>query len=520
MTVRTLYGWFAATATAWPDHVALEVGDRTLTYAQLDRAASDLAERMCAAAGGPPARVGLLTARRPASYVSYLAALRLGAVVVPQNPLAPAGRNLGIAAEAGIDLTVVDETAGAGADSYRQHPELQILDLTGYDASAPAAGPAGRSPVTTGDGDDVAYTIFTSGTTGKPKGVPITNGNIAAYLTDIVDRYALGPGARVSQMFEMSFDASIMEIFGSWASGATLCVPSEAEVFTPARYVNARQLTHWMSVPSVVSFARQLRGLAPGSMPTLRRSVFGGETLTVEQAAAWAAAAPNAVLHNCYGPTELTVFMADYRLPADPAQWPETSNRSIPIGAVFPGLDWVLLDEQLRPAAGDGELCVRGVQRFRGYLDPGHNAQRFVSVDGSRGRLHDGSRPPAGTDFYRTGDRCRIEHGDLVHLGRLDNQVKIRGHRIELGEIESVLRRHPGVVSAVVVALTAADGQTELHAAYTGEQVPRAELSTLLTTLPGYMHPQRIHHRDAIPLTPVGKVDRKRLAAEFASAGQ
>lgn len=518
MTVRTLYGRFAATVASVPDHVALEVGDVALTYAQLDRAAAHMAERMRDAVGGTPQRVGLLTARRPASYVAYLAALRLGAIVVPQNPLAPAGRNLDITSEAGIDLTVVDETCGDGADDYRHSPDLQVLDVSRYDACAPASCPADRSPVLTGDDDDIAYTIFTSGTTGKPKGVPVTNRNIDAYLSDIIDRYGLGPGSRVSQMFEMSFDASIMEIFGSWASGATLCVPSEAEVFTPVRYVNARRLTHWMSVPSVVSFARQLRGLTPGSMPTLRRSVFGGETLTVEQAAAWSTAAPNAVLHNCYGPTELTVFMADYRLPIDTADWPETSNRSIPIGEVFPGMDWILLDDQLRPSADDGELCVRGVQRFPGYLDPGQNTQRFVSVNGSQGHLHDGSRPLAETDFYRTGDRCRLENNQLVHLGRIDNQVKIRGHRIELGEIESVLRRHPDVVTAVVVALTAADGQIELHAAYTGEKVPGDELTTLLATLPRYMHPQRIHHRGSIPLTPVGKVDRKRLAAEFASA--
>ncbi|MGI5519923.1 AMP-binding protein [Micromonospora sp. CA-259024] len=518
MTARTLYGRFAATVASFPDHLALEVGDVALTYAQLDRAAAHMAERMRGAVGGTPTRVGLLTTRRPASYVSYLAALRLGAIVVPQNPLAPAGRNLDIAAEAGIDLTVIDETSGDAADDYRNSPDLQVLDVSGYDACAPARCPAERPPVVTGGGDDIAYTIFTSGTTGKPKGVPITNESIDAYLSDIVDRYGLGPGCRVSQMFEMCFDASIMEIFGSWASGATLCVPSEAEVFTPVRYVNAKRLTHWMSVPSVVSFARQLRGLTPGSMPTLRRSVFGGETLTVEQAAAWSAAAPNAVLHNCYGPTELTVFMADYRLPVDTADWPETSNRSIPIGEVFPGMDWILLDEQLHPSADDGELCVRGVQRFPGYLDPGQNTRRFVSVTDRRGHLHDGSRPLAATDFYRTGDRCRVENGMLVHLGRIDNQVKIRGHRIELGEIESVLRRHPDVVTAVVVALTAVDGQIELHAAYTGEQVPDTEFTALLATLPGYMRPQRIRHRESIPVTPVGKVDRNRLAAEFASA--
>ncbi|MBM0274287.1 AMP-binding protein [Micromonospora tarensis] len=518
MTTRTLYGWFAASVAANPDQVALEVGDLALTYARLDAVAADVAHRMCRAADGVPARVGLLTSRGAVGYVAYLAALRLGAVVVPLNPNAPAVRNLDITREAGVTLTVLDETSGAGAADFRKGADRALLDLSGYDLREAGSRPeaAGTPAVSVGDDDGIAYIIFTSGTTGRPKGVPIVNRSIHAYLSHVIDRYALGPGCRVSQMFEMSFDASLLEIFGSWGSGATLCVPTAAEVFTPVRYVNARRLTHWMSVPSVISFAKQLRGLAPGSMPTVRRAVFGGETLTVEQAEAFSAAAPNATVHNTYGPTEITVFVTDYQLPADRTAWPETSNRSVPIGALFPGMDWVLVDDRQRVSERDGELCVRGVQRFGGYLDPEQSRERFVSVDGGVASTYDGTRALVAEDYYRTGDRCRFDGGELVHLGRIDNQVKIRGHRIELGEIEAVLRRHPGVVAMVVVAVTASDGEVELHAVHTGDEVFAEQFADLLATLPAYMHPRRFHHRDSVPVTAVGKVDRKRLTAELA----
>jgi non-ribosomal peptide synthetase component F len=315
----------------------------------------------------------------------------------------------------------------------------------------------------------------------------------------------------------MAFDGSILAMFGAWGSGATLCVAERRDVLTPVRFVNAQRLTHWLSVPSLISFAKRLRALPADAMPTLRISSFGGEALTVDQIRAWSAAAPSSSIINCYGPTETTVIVTAYRVPADSAAWVQTSNRSVPIGDIYPHLDHMLLDDRLEPC-DDGELCVRGAQRFPGYLDPAENAGRFVSFDGGRGSVYDGRGPLTAEHWYRTGDRIRREHGELVHLGRIDTQVKVWGHRVELAEIEATLRRHPAIVDAVVLTVTAEDGEMDLHALYTGTPVGESELAQLLEQLPFYMRPRHFHHRDDIPLTSVDKVDRRRLAEELVLA--
>jgi amino acid adenylation domain-containing protein len=511
----SLYDWFAASARRHPDAAALEVGDRTLSYAGLAAAAGRLATLAEQAAGRRPARVGLLASRSLASYAGYLGILRLGATVVPLNPRAPVDRNLWITQASDLDLTIIDDSAAEQAADYAAQVPA-VLDLSGAreQALVAPAQPGASSPVATPA--ETAYIMFTSGSTGRPKGVPVGHGNVSAMLATMIPHFEFTPGCRVSQAFEIAFDGSIVELFGAWGGGGTLCVAEYGDVFTPVRFVNSHRLTHWMSVPSVISFARRLRALAPGSMPGLRVSMFGGEPLAVEQAEAWQAAAPNGTILNAYGPTELTVMISAYPLPRQRSAWPRTSNGTVPIGGLYPDLDWTLRDAELRPAEA-GELCVRGPQRFGGYLDPGQDPGAFATLDSDSGRSYDGRDPLTAAHWYRTGDRVGVEDGNLVHLGRLDDQVKIRGFRIELGEIESVLRRHPDIAEAVVIPVTGADGGTDLHALYTGRQVPPDELAVMAGELPSYMRPRGYHLRASLPLSAVGKIDRRRLAAELAS---
>jgi amino acid adenylation domain-containing protein len=519
MQTRALYDWFQTSAHRHPDNAAIEVDTDTLTYAELRAAAERLSGAMHEALGRAPRRVGLLTSRSLVGYIAYLAALRLGATVVPLNPANPAARNLAITEEAGLDLTMIDDTSGDGLGEYRSAAGVVVLDLTGEGwRRFLTAGPGPDVPEQAHRGpDDFAYIIFTSGTTGRPKGVPATHANVSAFLTEVIPRYRFLPGCRVSQTFEMCFDGSILAMFGAWGAGATLCVAQRGDVLAPVRFINSRRLTHWLSVPSLISFAKRLRALATGSMPTLRLSSFGGEPLSIEQVEDWTTAAPNTAVINCYGPTETTVIVTAYEVPAGAGARFESSNRSIPIGDVYASLDHVLLDADLRPC-DDGELCIRGPQRFPGYLDPAQNVGRFVAFDGVRGRLYDGAEPLTAEHWYRTGDRVRRESGELVHQGRIDHQVKVRGNRVELGEIEAALRVHPDVVEAVVVTVTAADGELDLHAVYTGAALAGEALAALVRDLPPYMRPRAFHHRTEIPLTEVDKVDRKRLTSELLSA--
>ncbi|MER7839433.1 amino acid adenylation domain-containing protein [Streptomyces sp. NPDC096040] len=509
-TDESLYARFAATVGRCPDAVALEVGGERYRYAELDQLAAQLAGTLVAAGGGRvPRRVGLLASRTVTAYAGYLAVQRLGAVVVPLNPTFPAARNATIAERAELDLVLAQgDQAGAAlpvpvvaVDARRPDPGLT-------EAAVPAVRPVRP--------DDICYILFTSGSTGVPKGVPVRHRSVGAYLDHVIPRYGLGVGARLSQTFDLTFDLSVFDLFGAWASGGTVVVPGPHDLLAPARFVVRERITHWFSVPSVVSLAGRLRGLAPGSMPDLRWSLFCGEPLTFRQAAAWQAAAPASVVENLYGPTELTLSCTQYRLPPDGVDPAADSGATVPIGTVYPGLEHLVVDETGRPAP-EGELCVRGVQRFPGYLAPEDNRGRFVRFADGVATVVEEAPEPAEDLWYRTGDRVRVSGGNLLHVGRLDQQVKVRGFRVELGEIETALRQGPGVADAVVVAVPGPGGETLLAAACTGDGVdPARLLAALRDRLPAYMVPDSVTPLTSFPLNANGKTDRGALRRSLA----
>ncbi|MFH8802236.1 amino acid adenylation domain-containing protein [Streptomyces sp. NPDC017936] len=525
--LSTLHERFAASADAHPDRPALETGGRVLTYAALRRLADRTAARLFTALDGRrPARVGVLANRSVAAYASYLAAQRLGAAVVPLGPEVAPARLAAVGRAAALDAVLAEpEAVDHGRSAGFGCPVLPFTepadgapDGARADAGAPAAP---ELPPYEARPDSVAYIVFTSGSTGTPKGVPVLQRNAAAMLDYAVDRYGIGPDSRVSQTFDLTFDPTAWDMFTAWSAGAALVVPARAELVRPARFIRRTRITHWFSVPSVITYAQRLRDLVPDSLPDLRWTLFGGEPLTLAQAAAWRAAAPGSVLENLYGPTEVTVSCTQHRLPADPADWPATANGTVPIGTPYPHLDFLVLDADGRPA-DEGELCVRGPQRFPGYLDPAENPGRFLRFDGRRATVYEDREPPAPDLYYRTGDRVRRgPDGALLHLGRLDDQVKIRGHRIELGDVEAALRTADGVEEAVVVTVRAAEGaEPTLEAAYTGApRDPLALRAHLADRLPAYMLPRTFTRFDAFPLNPNRKTDRRAVAARLAAPG-
>ncbi|MET9088318.1 amino acid adenylation domain-containing protein [Streptomyces sp. NPDC004237] len=514
---RTLHERFAASADAYPGLTALETEGRVLTYADLRRLAEHTAARVLDALGGRrPERVGVLANRSVAAYASYLAVQRLGAAAVPLGPEVAPARLTAIAGAAALDVVLAGPEA---ADPTGFPCPVLPFDETFTETFTETGEPPADLPPYEPRPDAVAYIVFTSGSTGTPKGVPVLQRNAAAVLDYATDRYGIGPGSRVSQTFDLTFDPTAWDMFTAWSTGATLVVPARSDLVRPARFVREHRITHWFSVPSVITYAQRLRDLDPDSLPELRWTLFGGEPLTLEQAAAWHRAAPGSVLENLYGPTEVTVSCTQYRLPADPADWPVTANGTVPIGTPYPHLDALVLDDDGR-TADEGELCLRGPQRFPGYLDPAENPGRFVSFDGDRATVHDDRAAPGAELYYRTGDRVRRgADGALLHLGRLDQQVKIRGHRVELGDIEAALRTADGVTEAVVVVVPAA-GEPSLAAAYTG--TPRSPLALrahLTDRLPVYMLPRGFTHLDAFPLNANRKTDRRALARILSAHG-
>jgi non-ribosomal peptide synthetase component F len=329
-----------------------------------------MAARIVEACGDPPAVVGVLATRSLTAYCGYLGALRLGAAVVPLHAGTPIKGNAWTCDRAGVDVVVADPArAGYAADlAATTGASAVIAYADGSGALRELATHPWREPCHA-TADDVAYVLFTSGSTGQAKGIPVRHRQLGDYLTYCLDRYQLDPDARLAQGYSLTFDPSVLVMFLSWGSGATLVIPQADELLNPALLVATQRITHWWSVPSMISLAHQFGALPPGSMPGLVGSGFIGEQLTTAQARAWAAAAPASTIENGYGPTELTVTCAAYRLPGDPADWPATPNATVPIGRIFPHLQALLLaqDGAVAPLRWPGAKVRQGAAATRDH---------------------------------------------------------------------------------------------------------------------------------------------------------
>ena len=496
-------------ASAHPDRVALTIGRRDYTYQEAANTALRWAALLVEVTGGRPRRVGVFAYCSEASYLGVAAALFAGATFVPLNRKFPLSRTRAMLERADVDALIVD------AASLSQLPELlrgltrqpavlipdtprtnvvhlgeaRVLDADDLSAAAPLDRLPEVSP------SDPAYLLFTSGSTGQPKGVPVTHANVRAFLDVNQDRYRLTPDDRLTQTFDQTFDLSVFDLFMAWENGARVCSMEPIELLAPFKYLERNEITVWFSVPSVAAVLRKRGVLKPGTMPTLRWSLFCGEALPRATAEAWQAAAPQSIVENLYGPTELTIACTAYRW--DPESSPaECVHDNVPIGALYPGLHALIVDPLMTPEpdGGTGELCVAGPQTAPGYWQaPQLTAERFFEYD--------------GRTYYRTGDLVRSERGQFVYLGRNDQQVKIGGHRVELGEIEAVLRR-AGAVEAV--SLLWPDAVT-ITAVVSGTEDLAALADACTSSLPAYMVPASVQVIEEMPVNCNGKVDREAL---------
>jgi amino acid adenylation domain-containing protein len=473
-----------------PGQPAIRVGDRSMSYEEVH----ERALRHAAAVEGAPV-VAALVGKGFDAYIAVLAGLYTGATVVPLSPAFPAAALRRMLALSGARAVLVDPDglAALPADvDLPVHPVRAGTTIRPLDAPRPV-----RS-------EDVAYMLFTSGSTGVPKGVPITHGSTDHYFALADRRYDFHEEDVFSQTFDLNFDCAMFDMFAAWGAGASISpLPAHAFRDLPA-YVSEQRMTVWFSVPSTIGLIERTGGLSPGALPTLRWSLFAGEALRGSDAAAWQAAAARSTVENLYGPTELTITVTAYRWRPD-----ESPDRCVngltPIGAVHAGHDHLLLDEDGRPGAGEGELCITGPQMSAGYLDPADDEGRFLDHGGRR--------------WYRTGDRVRqLTDGELVYVGRRDAQVQIQGWRVELAEVDHAVASCAGVTAAVTVTRPGPKG-LELMVYYTGEPCPAEELARQLRTrLPAGMMPRGFAHIAEFPLNANRKVDRGALAA-LATAG-
>ncbi|MEU5863235.1 amino acid adenylation domain-containing protein [Nonomuraea sp. NPDC047529] len=488
---KTLGELFQAQATRTPEAVALEFGDHRLTYAELEQRANRLAHRLRERGAGPGTRVAICAERSIELVVSLLAVVKSGAAYVPLDPEYPRDR---------LDFMLRDAQAVVllAQHAVRERlPETGIATVAPEEPSGPSVAepvdpPHHAPPVTAGPAHP-AYMIYTSGSTGRPKGAPNTHVAIGNRLDWMQRRFGLTGADAVMQKTPAGFDVSVWEFFWPLITGARLVLAAPGGHRDTAYLrdlIIGSGVTTMHFVPSMLALFLEEDGVE--ACTSLRRVICSGEELPPAVAARFFERLPHAELHNLYGPTEAAVDVTAWRC--------APGESRVPIGHPLQNTSIHILDSRLRPVPFDvpGELHIGGVQLSPGYhARPALTAERFVPDPYS----HSGSR------LYRTGDLARLRRdGAVEFLGRIDNQVKIRGQRVELGEIEAVLREQPGVRVALVVA--GGDGL----AAYVVTDVPDADLrAALKALLPDHMVPTAYVFLPALPLSPNGKVDRAAL---------
>ncbi|WP_073967626.1 non-ribosomal peptide synthetase [Streptomyces sp. CB02460] len=483
---------FAAQVARTPDAVALVEGARELTYRELDGRVNAFARRLIAEGVVPGSRVALFQERSVDAVVATLGVVKAGAVYVPLDTRYPMERVELIVGQSDVGFFVT----GSDAEALRLPAGVKVL--TGGVPSEDGTDPGVRVHP-----DQVVYAMFTSGSTGVPKGVAVTHRNVADLARQ--GMYANGAHRRVLLHSPLAFDASTYEMWVPLLSGGTLVV-APAGHLDPAAYGRLIAEHGVTALWLTAGLFRLVAEEAPETFAGVSEVWAGGDVVPPEAVRRVLDRNPGIAVVNGYGPTETTTFAATHRV-----QGAFAGSGAVPIGRALDNHRLYVLDPGLRlvPPGTPGELYIAGAGLAQGYLDrPSLTADRFVA---------DPYGPPGGR-MYRTGDLVRWNgEGSLEYLGRADQQVKLRGFRIELGEIESVLAGHPAVGQAVVSVREDRPGDKRLVAHVVGDGLDLDELRRhAAALLPDYMVPAAFVPMDALPLTANGKVDRKALPAPVA----
>jgi amino acid adenylation domain-containing protein len=504
--------------------VAVVGAGHSLTYGDLETRSNQLARLLREAGCGGNEPVGLLVPKGLDAVVAVLGVLKADCQYVPIDLALPAVRVTAILRTCRARWLLAakpgDRVLAAVAPDVRTALRVGWLEnappagiepaFTQSDLGACSAEPRAYDNVA----DRPAHILFTSGSTGEPKGVVIRHASVLQFLDWALRHFGVGPEDRHSWHPPLHFDLSTFDVFGTLTAGAQLHLVSAEVGLLPhklAAFIRESALTQWFSVPSVLTYMAKFEAIEPGDFPELRRLLWCGEACPTPTLIHWMRRLPHVRFTNLYGPTEATIASSHYSVP----RCPSSAAEPIPIGQACPGEELLVLDENLSPLpAGEvGDLYIRGGGLSPGYfLDPVRTAEAFL-------------RPPDAVDdsdrIYRTGDLASVgEDGFLYFHGRRDSQIKSRGYRIELGPIEAALHSIPGLLEAAVIGVPT-DGfeGTAICCAYAPAPEARATPALLRTRLagelPGYMLPGHWLTLDHLPKNQNGKVDRRRLREIF-----
>jgi amino acid adenylation domain-containing protein len=508
---RCVHHLIAEQAARAPEAVAVAFQGRQCTYRQLQERANQLGHYLRKLGVGPEVRVGVAVDGSLEAAVGLLGTLQAGGAYVPLDPAYPKERLAFMLQDSGVGVLLTQEHLAA---SLPEHTARAVYLDTDWPAIATESTRSVDAPVRPAN---LAYVMYTSGSTGQAKGVLVTHQGLLNHNLAAVRLYDLAPGDRVLQLASLSFDISVEEMFPTWLSGATV-------VFRPKDlllgggdflgWLEAERITV-LDLPTALwqDWVQGLVGASASVPASLRLVIVGGEKASAAVYVAWLSAGGDRVRWlNTYGPTETTVIATAYEPPAGADRQAITE---LPIGRPIANTQVYVLDRWLRPVpvGVPGELYIGGAGVARGYLGrPGLTGERFVPSPFG----------PAGARLYRTGDMVRfLPTGELEFLGRTDQQIKLRGFRIEPGEIETVLRRHPAVHEALVVLANGTGTEKRLVAYVTArrERSQPTDLRDFLKDrLPSYMLPTAVTVLDSFPLTSNGKIDRNALPHPVAPA--
>jgi amino acid adenylation domain-containing protein len=486
---------FEAQAALTPGATAVTFGGESLTFAELDARANRLANHLRRLGVGPEVRVGLCLERSPELMVAILGVMKSGGAYVPVDPSHPAERIAYVMDDSAVALALTQERLAA-----RLPGGLAALAIdTAWDEIASESADAPETGVTS---ENLCYVIYTSGSTGRPKGVAMHHRGVVNYIEWGIGFYGADQGDGSPVFSSMAVDLTITNLLPLFAGKPVHLLPEENAVEALAAVLKERRGFGAIKITPVhLSLLTPLLS-ADEAREAAHTLVIGADFLSAEPTVFWQDHAPGVRLMNEYGPTETVVGCSAYVLPNGVHR-----HGAVPVGGAIQNLKFYVLDARMQPvpAGFPGELYIGGAGVARGYLGrPSLSAEKFVP---------DPFAAP-GERMYRTGDRARwLDGGNLMILGRTDNQVKVRGYRVELGEIEAVLRRHPAVSGALVVVREDAPGDRRLVAYVVGDAETEALRDHLRAALPGYMVPNAFVRLETLPKTATGKIDPKTLPA-------
>ncbi|MEY4641970.1 MAG: hypothetical protein RLZZ227_1964 [Pseudomonadota bacterium] len=527
-----LQNWADSIAQRRPESIALVDQHDTLSYGELSVISNQIARTLLESGCAAGDRVCLLMPKSPMAIAAILGIYKADCIYVPldiHNPLARLARIVrscqptcilatgdsadkldGILDQGGLRNSLII----GWLDLAQLKRPANSQDFTLQDVfSCPPAAPLCRSK-----NDSPAHILFTSGSTGEPKGVVITHANVIAFVDWAVKYFGIGADERLSAHSPLHFDLSVFDIFGAQAAGAELHIVGSEVTLLPhklAQWIRDAQLTQWFSVPSLLNYMSKFDAVNLHDFPTLKRLLWCGEVLPTPSLQYWMQRLPHVSFTNLYGPTEATIASSYYTVPECPAD----KRQQIPIGRACGGEELLVLDDELEPVADgtEGDLYIGGAGLAQGYWrDPEKTQSVFIP-----GTVH--AKGMQQGRLYRTGDRAFVGSDGLVYfVGRNDQQIKSRGFRIDLGEVEAALSTLSYLrESAVVAVADQSFANVAICCAYAhaGEfaVTPTKLKSDLGNLVPHYMIPSRWQALPGLPATANGKVDRRKIREMFES---